>query len=153
MAVQYPPWVSSLHIFPHKCGMSFLKWNKNIFPTDFVVQFPLAQHYFVALTGILNGLAAVLQSLLLLWCTCVSPVLILHKPTIKCQSLLQQIDNYEGATYLSNERVMRIIRRSGLWYCSFITKMLIKFCKIFDGAVVCKGGPSLFLVMNVRCGL
>lgn len=151
MAVQYPPWVSSLHVFPHKCGMSFLKWNKSIFPTDFVVQFSLAQHYFAALTGLPNGLAAVQQSLLLL--SLLSPVLILHKPTIKCQSLLQLIDNYEGATYLSNERVMRIIRRSGLWYCSFITKMLIKFCKIFDGLAICKGGPSLFLAMHVRCGL
>lgn len=89
----------------------------SVFPTDFVAQFPLAQHYFVALTestGLPNGLAAVQQPLLLLWCTCVPLVLILHKPTIKCQSVLQQTDNYEGATYLSNERVMRIIRRSGL---------------------------------------
>lgn len=136
--------------------MSFLKWNNEHISNRFCSSAPsssalLCSSYRGNRASKWTGCSA--EALLLLWCTCVPLVLILHKPTIKYQSVLRHTDNYEGATYLSNERVMRIIRRSGLWYCSFITKMLIKFCSIFDGLAICKGGPSLFLAMNVRCGL
>lgn len=75
--------------------MHFLKCNNeqnvimSIFPTAFVVQLPLAQHYFVVLMGstvLPIGPAAMQQSPGLSWCTCTPLLLMLHKPTIKRQS-------------------------------------------------------------------
>ena len=127
----------SLSIYlPPGCGICCIssKVIMNIFPTNIVVHLPLAQHYLVALmesTVLPNGLAAGRRSPSLLWCTCIPLLSILHKLTIKCQSTLKEIDNYEGPTYPPNKRVMKIIWRTGLWYCPFITKTLMKLLNLW----------------------